>query len=456
MRVDRGNIIHGSDVCDPRLFSGEIEDRRGKISPKKGLVESSNGPTQKGPDGIRYDFHFGARVLVPKDGRVWRVEIMDAASRVVVGSRVVEADSDDRLVKSATRYVLEYRIRVFVKEEGKFDTLVFEETMDLKGKLVIVQLPIGAVGDTLAWVPGVVRFGERFGCKLVCSLMLEMLPLFYGSYPDIEFLPEKGLIEPRGNAGVAVVDVAYAMFQVGVFYEDPNYSSSPHNFRYAGLHDIACDILGVERGGLKPVLSLPDEYAGRPIEEKYVCIAVQASSFFKGWLNPGGWRKVVADLKLRGYRVICIDKERETSAGGYSLQIPWGCEDFTGDRPMLERAQFLRHAEFMIGNSSGLSWLGWTAGCPVVLISGFTLPINEFENPYRVITPYACHGCWHDPKNRFDKAEFDWCPEHRGTPRQYECSKLITPELVLRAVNRIPGVLPQVEYPLSSVLVEGQ
>lgn len=38
----------------------------------------------------------------------------------------------------------------------------------------------------------------------------------------------------------------------------------------------------------------------------------------------------------------------------------------------------LHHASFFIGLSSGLSWLAWATHIPVVLISGFTLPVSEF------------------------------------------------------------------------------
>ncbi len=75
---------------------------------------------------------------------------------------------------------------------------------------------------------------------------------------------------------------------------------------------------------------------------------------------------------------------------------------------------------------SGLSWLAWAAGCPVVLISGFTHPTNEFATPYRVINWHACNSCWNDPRHRFDHKDFLWCPRHAGTPRQFECTRLIT------------------------------
>ncbi|WP_025840497.1 glycosyltransferase family 9 protein [Asaia platycodi] len=101
-------------------------------------------------------------------------------------------------------------------------------------------------------------------------------------------------------------------------------------------------------------------------------------------------------LKEQGYRVICIDRDRVSGSGTIWHHLPHGAEDMTGQIPLSERARWLRHASFFIGLSSGLSWLAWAAGCPVVLISGFTEPYNEFATPYRVINRNVCNGCSND------------------------------------------------------------
>jgi autotransporter strand-loop-strand O-heptosyltransferase len=186
-----------------------------------------------------------------------------------------------------------------------------------------------------------------------------------------------------------------------------------------------------------PLLGLPDET--RPIPEPYVCIAVQASTHCKNWTNPIGWRDVIAFLKESGYRVICIDKMSVNGHGIVWNYMPHGVEDQTGDRPLTERARWLRHADFFVGLSSGLSWLAWAAGTPVVMISGFTHPINEFTTPYRVINYHACNSCWNDPKHKFDHHDFLWCPRHAGSPRQFECTRLITADQVKAAIRRIPA-----------------
>jgi hypothetical protein len=73
------------------------------------------------------------------------------------------------------------------------------------------------------------------------------------------------------------------------------------------------------------------------------------------------------------------------------------------------------------------------------MISGFTHPTNEFATPYRIVNYHTCNGCWNDPHHRFDHKDFLWCPRHANTPRQFECTRLITVEHVKATIQRIPG-----------------
>jgi autotransporter strand-loop-strand O-heptosyltransferase len=224
---------------------------------------------------------------------------------------------------------------------------------------------------------------------------------------------------------------------MGLFFDDVECNRQPIDFRHVGLHRTAGYILGVDPTEVAPRLALPDE--SRPIDEPYVCIAVQATSAAKTWTNPHGWREVIAFLKAHGYRVICIDQKPVHGTGIMYTHLPHGVEDQTGDKPLAERARWLRHADFFVGLSSGLSWLAWAAGTPVVLISGFTLPSNEFGTPYRIINWHTCNGCWNDSQLRFNHSDFLWCPRQAGTQRQFECTRLITSIHVIRVIEQIPG-----------------
>jgi len=162
--------------------------------------------------------------------------------------------------------------------------------------------------------------------------------------------------------------------------------------------------------------------------------------FHVKWNNPSGWNEVVRHVKQLGYRVLCIDKDALHGQVPAWTYCPPDAEDFTGERPLQERVDLLQHAAAFIGVSSGLGWLAWACRIPVVMISGFTLPQNEFHTPHRVFNVHTCNGCWNDVRLRFDHHDFFWCPHHKGTPRQYECSALITAQLVISRVNSALGV----------------
>ena len=81
--------------------------------------------------------------------------------------------------------------------------------------------------------------------------------------------------------------------------------------------------------------------------------AMATPSGCKMWNNPFGWREVVAHLKQRGYRVVCIDQKPVHGSGLLYTSIPHGAEDETGDRLLTERARWLKHADAFVGLSSG-------------------------------------------------------------------------------------------------------
>ncbi len=374
-------------------------------------------PTQSAIEGIRFDFNHGARVWLP-DGQGLRVRLRDSDTCNIL------FDSKDtaRQVQSAKHYFIRFKIEVL-----RGDTVVFTHDYDARDRPVLIQFPVGTLGDTLGWFTYAARFADLHGCRLTCAMSALIIPLLQGAYPHIRFIAHE---EVRAEE-------FYATYSLGLFFDDEANRFQPCDFRLVGLHRTAGYILGVDPAEEAPQLAVPD--TGRPIAEPYVCIAVQSSTQSKYWNNPFGWREVVRFLKASGYRVICIDQRPVHGVGMVWNHIPHGADDATGDRPLAERVNWLRHAAFFVGLSSGLSWLAWAARTPVVMISGFTHPTNEFDTPYRVINYHTCNSCWNDVRHRFDHKDFFWCPRHAGTDRQFECTKLITPEAVVAAIRRIPG-----------------
>lgn len=278
-------------------------------------------------------------------------------------------------------------------------------------------------------MPYAARFAAKHQARVTCALSDLIRPLFKEAYPDIEFFT------PEEVTQQALTQNAYATYYLGLFFDDVACDWQPTDFRLVGLHKTAAYILGVNPDEEPARINFPDE--GRPIAEPYVCIAAQASSQAKYWNNPNGWGEVVSWLKAQGYRVICIDREKVHGTGIVWNHIPYGVEDQTGNRPLAERARWLKHAAFFIGLGSGLSWLAWSAGTPVLMIAGFSHPTTEFHTPYRVINWHTCNSCWNDPKERFNHQDFLWCPRHAGTPRQFECTRLITAQQVIEQCKHI-------------------
>ena len=95
----------------------------------------------------------------------------------------------------------------------------------------------------------------------------------------------------------------------------------------------------------------------------------------------------------------------------------------------------MHNCEFFIGLGSGLSWLAWGVGKDVVLISGFSNEQTEFYTPYRVINKSVCNSCWN--RHKFDPSNWNWCPDHEGTEREFECSKQITFEMVKEQIDKL-------------------
>ena len=362
--------------------------------------------------GVKLDFNYGARVLIPEGN--YHVRFTDLGT----SSILYDADVSNALVTSTKKYYIPFRVEIW--KDGQ---LSLTHDLDLKGKNVHIRYPVGTLGDILAWFPYAEEFRKKHGCTVYCSMSEKIAALFKPAYPKIHFI--KPGTEPEN---------CYATYYMGIFFPADDRFHQPTDFRVIGLQLNIPYILGLDVAEQRPVLTPSKK---RPIEEPYVCIAAQATSQAKYWNNPRGWIETIDFLKALGYRVLCIDKEKCHGYGRHWNTIPYGAEDFTGDRPLQERVDFLAHADFFVGLSSGLSWLAWGAGTPVVMISGFTLPHNEFHTPYRVINFHVCNGCWTDSSEEFVHADFSWCPRHENTEREFECTRFISSGQVCQTIGKL-------------------
>ena len=418
--IEPGQIApeSGASAAAGAVSASAAQARPPGDAPKPAYPPAAPVPTQPGAKGLRFDFNDGCRIVVPESDHPWRVRISDLDT----GNILYETELKAGRVSSTKRYYVRFRVEAWQQGENllRHDYLA-------EGRPVLINFPVGTLGDTLGWFPYAIKFRDKHRCQLTCAMAERLIPLFKPFYPDITFVGHDGVEAER----------YYATYSIGLFFDDKDCVYQPADFRFVGLHRTAGYILGVDPTEMPPKIALEDDT--RPIPEPYVCVATQSTTQSKCWNNPMGWHEIVRFLKEHGYRVICIDQKPVHGTGIVWNHIPHGVEDETGDRPLTERARWLRHADFFIGLSSGLAWLAWGCGTPVVMISGFTHPLNEFFTPYRIINYHACNSCWNDPHHRFDHHDFLWCPRHANTSRQFECTRLITAEHVKQVIRTIPG-----------------
>ena len=280
--------------------------------------------------------------------------------------------------------------------EGK--DLIYNSTLDLEGKKVFIAIDSRSLGDNLAWIPYVEEFRNKHNCTVVCSTFWNKIL----DYPEIEF------VEPGTMVN------CYCMYNLGWFWDA---DKEPTLCNTIPLQQSASNILGLDYVELKPRLKYDK---GENKYGKYVTIATNSTAGLKFWTKLS-WAKVINHLHERGYKVINTSKERNPFENCYQLE----------DTSIENTMSVIHHSEFFIGLSSGISHLAWGLNKRVVMIANFTVSDHEFECN-RLTNTSVCHGCWNDPKIRFDASDFNFCPHHKGTDRMFECQNSITPEMVIQ------------------------
>lgn len=295
------------------------------------------------------------------------------------------------------------------------DNLLLTKRFDLKHQTVRINIDSKSLGDTLAWIPQIDAFSKAHPkTNVYCAHFFEELG-FDQTYPNLTF------INPS-----SALDNVYATYSLG-YYSDEVDSYHPQDPRTVPLGQIAADILGIPYVEIRP--KLPGPTTDKTITGKYVCMATTSTAGCKLWHRKDGWQKVINFLNDNGLRPVLVQKEPASFEGVINK---------SGDIPLKDRITDIVHCEFFIGLGSGLSWLAWGLGKNVILISGFSKPYTEFSTQCeRVINEEVCHGCWNSTEYIFDRGDWNWCPRHKDTPRQFECSTAITEDMVIQRVRKL-------------------
>ena len=368
---------------------------------------------------FKLDFIKGCKFEVLGDEKIkYVVNFINQDNGEIVYESII---TNNMWCKSNIQYFVNYLVRV--KNEDT-DEVVFEHLYNAQNQKIYIHLASSALGDTLSWMPHLEEFKKIHNCNLTVSTFHN--EMFESVYPNLTFV----------KPGIELFDL-YAMYEVGWHYDEEekiDYSKNPLNFRKQPLSKTATDILGLNYKEIKPKHTFKN--TGPTVDGDYICIAPHASSHAKYWNYEGGWQAVVDYINSIGYKAVIITKEPlgnewdDSKLGGTLTNVI----DKTGDFPLSERANDLMNAKAFIGLGSGLSWLSWAVECPTILISGFSESYSEFEDCIRITPPKnKCSGCFNFEK--LDAGDWEWCPEHKGSPRQFECTKSILPQTIIDAID---------------------
>lgn len=314
---------------------------------------------------MKNSFKVSYVTTLPKEGNSPRVTITGSIPSIynVTFNEFVEdglrfvssgqCKTNQTIIARAKQWFTEWAIKV-TDING---IVVFSDTFTPEREVIFIKLDAWALGDTIAWIPYVEKFRQKHLCNVICSTFHN--DLLVNSYPNIMF------VKPN-----TVIDNVYAQYYIGASNDD-NLYYSPVKVNYTNLQNVASSILGLNESEIRPDLTIDYRYSSSRIEGKYVTLSEFGSAENKHWKNQNGWQEVVDYLNDKGYKVVVISKEKTSLTG---------IIDKSGSIPLKDRCIDIMHAEMHLGVSSGLSWLAWSLGTHVVMISDVTPNWHEFRS----------------------------------------------------------------------------
>ena len=359
---------------------------------------------------ISYSFQDGPRVLLRGKGKeLYDVSFIDQDNERVVYQVQIPPTF---FAKCSQAYFTNWKIEI--KHHGE----LVEEHYYQPKEHVFIKITSPSLGDNIAWIPYIEAFRQKWGVNVYCYT--NQRRLFAESYPHIRFITNERYI-PKDHD----------KFTIGIFNQR---YLAPSNHRFIPLQQVAAEALGLlPFEELQPAL-VRDSRPPIIDHPQYVVIGSKTTSKVKFWNYPNGWEAVVKSLQKKGYKVINL-----------GINLPYeGVVNYTSALSFDDLKNIIQHAQFLVGLSSGLSWLAWALDKKIVMISGWTLPFHEFQhNNWRVINTKVCYGC--HSKEVYEHVKTANCPEHFGTPRQFECSHSITPKQVIAKITQLEKSLPKLK-----------
>ena len=122
------------------------------------LPPPADTPTQLGPHSIRFDISHGARVVLPERAdSMWENRLRDLDT----GNIPFPSDNKGAFVRSSKRFFVRFGMEVWDIDEAGTVTPVFSHEYDVRGREVLIHLPVGTLSNNMGWL--------SYGCYVPCS-----------------------------------------------------------------------------------------------------------------------------------------------------------------------------------------------------------------------------------------------------------------------------------------------
>ena len=296
----------------------------------------------------------------------------------------------------------------------KINGIIVDE-FTLTNKRVLISMESKSIGDTIAWTPYAIEFAKKHNCKVILSTFHNSWFKGLEAYKDIEF------IEPGQSIECNIIyRLGWMKGDSGKWDKFDCYPNSPNA---QPLQKTATDILGLEFKELNHGINFKPK--PKSTSTNYIVIAPESTAGCKEWPYDS-WVILSKMLRELGYTVVTLTSKSYNIKGNLNIS----------GKTLYESMDILYNAKFLIGLSSGLSWINWALGKQTVMISGFSPVDHEFQsNNIRIQNEHACNSCWSNINFTFDPGNWNWCPIWEGTEKQHICEKSISPLTVFNKLK---------------------
>lgn len=290
-------------------------------------------------------------------------------------------------------------------------------------KKIFIQLISNSLGDTIAATPYVCEYQKKHNVDVTFGINDPYIFLLNETYKNIHFIGRNEIINFDEKISI---DYIFDKSIQGGYAEQLGFVNPKY---------------------IRPTISIPD--FSRPIKNKYVAMGVHSTCQIKYWNHSDGlksqiesknWNELSSLFRKKGLTPVTVEKDELFGVPPFYNGVP-SKSNKQINKSLLDAANIIKHSEFYIGLSSGMSWVAHALGKKVAMISNFTEDWNEFDlsldDYIRITNKSVCHGCWNkiNIEHSFDKKDWYWCPLHKNTNRQFECHTSITVDDVMEKIK---------------------